>query len=55
MGGEVVTLAHLDREMVLLGFLPKENQVFLMDKARNVVGYQLLEPMLHYQTAVVRK
>lgn len=54
VGGEVVTLAHLDREMILLGFLPKENRVFLMDKTRAVVSYQVLEPVLKYQTAVVR-
>jgi coatomer subunit beta' len=55
VGGEVITLAHLDREMLLLGFLPKENRLFLMDKSRALSSYQLLEPVLKYQTAVVRR
>lgn len=50
----MMTLAHLDREMCLLGFLTKENQVLLMDKAKNVVSYQLLESVLKFQTAIVR-
>ncbi|KAH9261135.1 hypothetical protein BASA81_000839 [Batrachochytrium salamandrivorans] len=53
VGGEVVTLAHLDRECQLLGFL--KNRLFLMDKTRNVFSYQVLESVLRYQTAVVRQ
>lgn len=54
VGGEIITLAHLDREQILLGFLPKENRVFLMDKSRAISSYLVLEPILKYQTAVVR-
>jgi len=54
VGGEIVTLAHLDREQLLLGFLPKENRVFVMDKQRTISSYQVLESVLRYQTAVVR-
>lgn len=32
VGGELVTLAHLDRPMYLLGYLAKENRVFLGDR-----------------------
>ena len=55
VGGEVMTLAHLDRPLYMLGFLPKENRVFLMDKSRSIVSYKLLESILEYQTAVVRR
>ncbi len=55
VGGEVITLCHLDRPMYLLGFLPKQNRVFLMDKTRNVTSFKLLESVLQYQTAIVRK
>jgi coatomer subunit beta' len=55
VGGEVLHVAHLGTTMYLLGFLPKEDRVFLMDKAMNVVSYRLLMPMLEYQTAVVRR
>lgn len=55
VGGEVMTLCHLERPMYLLGFVPKEDRVFLIDKAYNVVSHRLLLSVLNYQTAVVRK
>ncbi len=32
VGGELVTVAHLDRPMYLLGYLASENRVFLADR-----------------------
>ena len=32
VGGEVITLAHFDRPLFLLGYLPKDNRLFLVDK-----------------------
>jgi len=55
VGGQVMTLCHLERPMYLLGFAPKEDRVFLIDKAYNVVSYRLLLSVLNYQTAVVRQ
>jgi coatomer subunit beta' len=55
VGGQVMTLAHLDRPMYVLGYLQKENRVFLTDKQHNIVSYQLLLSVLVYQTAVVRR
>lgn len=55
VGGEVITLAHLDRRMYVLGYLAKEGVVFLIDKATAVVAYSLSLSVLEYQTAVVRK
>lgn len=55
VGGEVMTLCHLNYPMYLLGYVPKEDRVFLIDKAYNVVSYKLLVSVLNYQTAVVRK
>ena len=55
VGGEVMTLCHLNHPMYLLGFVPKEDRVFLIDKAYNVVSYKVLLSVLNYQTAVVRK
>ncbi|KAF1774276.1 Coatomer, WD associated region [Phytophthora cactorum] len=52
VGGEVMTLAHLEQKMYLLGYLPRENLVFLMDKMKNVVSYTVSLVMLEYQTAV---
>ena len=55
VGGEVVTLAHLDRPLYMLGYLPREGRVFLVDKAGSLVSYALLAALLEYQTAVVRR
>ena len=38
----------------MLGFLPKEDRVYLMDRSRNVFSYRALLAVLQYQTAVVR-
>ena len=37
-----------------MGYLPKEDRVFLMDNARNVVSFRILLSVLQFQTAVVR-
>jgi coatomer subunit beta' len=55
VGGEVITLAHLNKPMHLLGYLPKENRVYLMDKQHQVFAYNLLLSVLVYQTAIVRR
>ena len=55
VGGEIVTVSHLDRAMYLLGYLSKENRLYLSDKELNVVSYSLLLSVLEYQTAVMRQ
>ncbi|KAG5179548.1 coatomer WD associated region-domain-containing protein [Tribonema minus] len=55
VGGEVMTLCHLDHPMYMLGYLPKEDRVYLMDKAKGIYSYKVLQSYLQYQTAVVRK
>lgn len=54
VGGEVMTLCHMSHAMYLLGFVAKEDRVFLIDKAYNVYSHRLLLSVLNYQTAVVR-
>lgn len=55
VGGEIVTIAHLDRMLYLLGYIPRDNRLYLGDKELNVVSYLLLLSVLEYQTAVMRK
>ncbi|CAB3979431.1 Coatomer subunit beta [Paramuricea clavata] len=55
VGGEIVTIAHLDGTMYLLGYIPKDNRLYLGDKDLNVVSYSLLLSVLEYQTAVMRE
>jgi Coatomer WD associated region len=39
VGGEVMTLCHLDHPMYMLGYLPKEDRVYLMDKSQSIHRY----------------
>ena len=55
VGGEIVTVAHLDRTMYLLGYIPQDNRLYLGDKELNVVSFLLLVSVLEYQTAVMRR
>uniref|UniRef100_A0A2C9KDB7 Uncharacterized protein n=1 Tax=Biomphalaria glabrata TaxID=6526 RepID=A0A2C9KDB7_BIOGL len=55
VGGEIVTIAHLDRVMYLLGYIPKDNRLYLGDKELSIVSYSLLVSVLEYQTAVMRR
>ena len=41
--------------MYLLGYIPKDDRVYLGDKELNVVSYSLLLSVLEYQTAVMRR
>lgn len=54
VGGEIVTIALLERPMYLLGYLQKQNRVYLGDKELNVVSYSLPLCVLNYQTAIMR-
>merc|ERR1712241_1515578 len=55
VGGEIVTVSHLDRTMYLLGYIPGDNRLYLGVKELNVVSFQLLLSVLEYQTAVMRR
>eukprot|EP00981_Chlorochromonas_danica_P000867 scaffold211_cov168-Ochromonas_danica.AAC.8 len=55
VGGELMTLCHLTTHLYLLGYVPKEDRVFLIDKSNNIISYKLLLSVLSYQTAVVRE
>ncbi len=55
VGGEIVTISHLDRTMYLLGYIPADNRLYLGDKELTVVSFSLLLSVLEYQTAVMRR
>lgn len=54
VGKRTDSVAHLDRTMYLLGYLPKVNRLVLIDKAYNVVSYTLNLSVVNLQTAVLR-
>ena len=47
-------MAHLDRPMYLLGYLPGASRVYLIDKEFGIVGYMLLLRLIEYKTLVLR-
>ncbi|KJE89459.1 coatomer subunit beta [Capsaspora owczarzaki ATCC 30864] len=55
IGGELVTLAHLDSPLYLLGYIAEHNRVYLCDKDLNVVSFYLSVSVLEYETAVMRQ
>ncbi|KAJ8389588.1 hypothetical protein AAFF_G00118250 [Aldrovandia affinis] len=60
VGGEI-TIAHPLHTwtgywtMYLLGYIPKDDRLYLGDKELNIVSYSLLVSVLEYQTAVMRR
>lgn len=54
VGGEIFTISHLDRQMYLLGYVPRDNRLYLVDKNLNVVSYTLHLSIINYQTAIIR-
>ena len=41
--------------MYLLGYIPRDNRMYLGDKELNIVSYSLQLAVLEYQTAIMRK
>ena len=60
VGGQIQTLVHLDTSgagttvHTVLGYLAKEDRVYLIDKSLNIVSYCIMLAVLQYQTAVMR-
>jgi coatomer subunit beta' len=60
VGGQIETLVHLDTsaggavQHTILGYMAKEDRVFLIDKSLNVLSYRVTLAVLQYQTAVMR-
>eukprot|EP00971_Amphidinium_carterae_P266164 5279779-Amphidinium_carterae.1 len=55
VAGASETLAHLDRVQYLLGYIPDQSKLYLIDKELNVCTYSLHLALVEYQSAVMRK
>jgi len=55
IGSEIITLQHLDRPLYIVGYIKKDNRIYLIDRDYSIVSYQLLLSVIEYQTAVVRR
>lgn len=55
IGDEVNTVAHFDKpNYYLLGYIPRDSRVYLIDKEFNIVSYALSLTVLDYQTLILR-
>lgn len=55
LGGKSMTLVNLDKKMYILGYIPQQNRVYLMDSDRCVVSYLVMLSFIEYQIAVVNE
>ncbi|KAJ1938034.1 Coatomer subunit beta', partial [Linderina pennispora] len=46
VGGQVFTISHFDASMFLLGYVARDNRVYLADKDVNIVSYVLPLPVI---------
>lgn len=54
VGGKVHNLAHYTKEMYILGYLPRDNKLYLVDKEIHVYGHKLSIEVLEFQTLTLR-
>lgn len=54
VGGQVSTIYHFDSPMYVLGYIARDNRIYLSDKDINVVSFSLPLTLVEYQTAVIR-
>lgn len=54
VGGKSYNLAHFDKAMYLLGYLVRDNKVYLADRDINVSSYEISIDVLEFQTLVLR-
>lgn len=60
VGGQIQTLVHLETSSSgttkhsILGYLAKEDRIYVVDKSLNVSSYKVMLAVLEYQTAIMR-
>ncbi|KAJ1658998.1 Coatomer subunit beta' [Dispira simplex] len=54
VGGQTFTISHLDSPLYLLGYIAKDNRVYLADKDIQIVSFSLPLALIEYQTAIIR-
>ncbi|KAI8804057.1 coatomer protein complex, subunit beta 2 [Cladochytrium replicatum] len=54
VGSQVSTISHFDVTMYILGYILRDNRIYLTDKDVNVFSYSLPSSLIEYQTAVLR-
>ncbi|CCH58399.1 hypothetical protein TBLA_0A06060 [Henningerozyma blattae CBS 6284] len=54
VGGKTYNLAHFAKEMYLLGYIPRDNKVYLADREVHVYGHVVSLDVLEFQTLTLR-
>ncbi|PVV04639.1 hypothetical protein BB560_000847 [Smittium megazygosporum] len=54
VGDQTYTIAHLSSSMKLLGYISRDNRVYLSDKNMTIISYSLPLGVIEYQTAILR-
>ena len=53
VGNQVITIAHFDKPMYLLGYVERDNRVYVADKQINITSYVLPLAVIKYQMAIL--
>ncbi|KAI9364899.1 coatomer protein complex, subunit beta 2 [Zopfochytrium polystomum] len=54
VGGTSSTISHFDTPVYLLGYIPRDNRIYVADKDLNVFAYSLPLSLIEYQTQILR-
>lgn len=54
VGGKTYNLTHFSKEMYLLGYLARDNKVYLADRDTHIYGYVISLEVLEFQTLTLR-
>ena len=54
VGDQTYTISHFDTPMYILGFIQRDERIYLADKDVNVTSFGLSLPVLEYQTLVLQ-
>ncbi|EER20354.1 COPI protein, putative [Perkinsus marinus ATCC 50983] len=55
VAGQTEVIAHTDRPLYVLGYMPEHGKVYCMDRDYNVISFGLSLALIQYESAVVRQ
>ena len=55
LAGKQMPIVNLDKKMYLLGYIPQQARVYLIDSNRSVISYGVTPSFIDYQIAVVQE
>lgn len=55
ISGKIFNYGHTDRKKYLLGFIPSQNRLYLIDKSFTVISFEVLVSVTEYQSLMVNQ